>query len=177
MHKHSLAGSGRPGLLRELEEDLEFIRESGFRMIVTLTQRALPEECDVEGIELVHFPIADMGIPMPRKLAPVCARILDSMARERPVLVHCRAGLGRTGVVLACCLVEEGERAVDAVRHLRTINRYYIQNALQERFVEHYERFVEKRDAEADSRPSELDAEDRNTEPARSSRRARDRGS
>ena len=51
VHKHSLAGSGRPGLLRELEEDLEFIRESGFRMIVTLTQRALPEECDVEGIE------------------------------------------------------------------------------------------------------------------------------
>ncbi len=144
VHKHALAGSGRPGLLNELEDDLQFIRELGFRLIVTLTQRALPDECAEDQLELLHFPIPDMGIPMPRTLRPICARINATAHGGRPVLVHCRAGLGRTGVVLACCLVEEGLAPAEAIRQLRTINRYYIQNGLQERFVDHYARFIQQ---------------------------------
>ncbi len=144
VHERALAGSGRPGLLCEIEEDLEFIRELGFRLIVTLTEQALPEEYADDQIELLHFPIPDMGIPMPRTLQPICDRINAAVRDNRPVLVHCRAGLGRTGVVLACCLVEQGLEPSEAIQRLRTINRYYIQNGLQEGFINHYARFIQQ---------------------------------
>lgn len=139
-----LAGSGRPGLLRSEEEDMRFIRAAGIEVLVTLTEEPLAVPAVIYGLESIHFPVPDMGFPTPRECDQVCSRIGELLAAKRPVLVHCKAGLGRTGTMLACCLVEQGASADAAISRVRRVQSQYIQTAAQAAFVKHYEVFRSK---------------------------------
>ncbi|MDY7094441.1 MAG: tyrosine-protein phosphatase [Acidobacteriota bacterium] len=132
-----LAGAARPGLMGELAQDLEFLQKVGIEIVVSLTAEPLDLPTD-SGFQLIHFPIPDMGIATPRAVAGLCERLVPAMVEGRPVLLHCRAGLGRTGTVGACCLVSLGLDAGDAILHLRTQSRFYIQTTSQQHMVKHY---------------------------------------
>ena len=142
-----LAGSGLPGLLSDIETDLLWLQSAGFKHVVSLTEKPLVVEHPT-GLEFHHFPIADMGIPTPRATRRLCDFILRAIGRKEPVLVHCKAGLGRTGTVLACCLVSLGATAEEATTRLRCICSYYIQNQTQESLVRHYAEFLREQAAE-----------------------------
>jgi atypical dual specificity phosphatase len=139
-----LAGSARPGLLHPLEEDLRFLRRIGIGMVVTLTERPLPDRVREPGVglEWIHFPIPDMGVPTPRTAAGLVERAIEAISRGRPVLVHCHAGMGRTGTMLACVLVSLGSTPEQAVLEVRKRHPGYIQSACQERFIVHYSEHV-----------------------------------
>lgn len=132
-----VAGAGRPGLFAPLDEDLRWLEKAGIVHVVSLTEEALnaPESTR---LRFHHFPIPDMGIPTPRAAEALCRRVLAAVGRGEPVLLHCRAGLGRTGTMLACCLVSDGVPPRQAIERLRRISQHYIQSQAQERFVEHY---------------------------------------
>lgn len=136
-----LAGSGRPGLLGNLDTDLEYLRSAGIEMVISLTKEplALPDGCT---LTVLHFPIPDMGISTPRKTKDLCDFILDTISRRQSVLVHCKAGLGRTGTILACLLVSRGSKPENAIQRLRQLTPYYIQSQIQEKFVEHYAAYL-----------------------------------
>jgi len=139
-----LAGSGQPGLMRSAEEDWSFLHDAGVRLVVTLTENPLDPPPDAFGIQGLHFPISDMGIPAtPRHVNRLCDTILAAMDEGLPVLVHCKAGIGRTGTILACCLVALGRRPQEALVEVRRSNPAYIQTESQERFVVHYGAFLE----------------------------------
>ena len=53
--------------------------------------------------------------------------------------VHCLAGLGRTGTVLAAWLVFEGITAETALQRVRAIESQYVQSELQENILFAYE--------------------------------------
>lgn len=142
--KGLLAGSGKPGLLAPIEEDLSFLRDQGFRVIVTLTEKPLEIPVDDYGIVAMHFPIADMGFPMPRECDSIVSKIVEYTEQAMPVLVHCKAGLGRTGTVLACYLVAQGEGAERAITRVRIINPNYIQTPAQESFVRHFDLYKQR---------------------------------
>lgn len=149
-----LAGSGQPGLMSSVEDDWAFIRASGIRLIVTLTEQPLDPKPETFGIQGLHFPISDMGIPStPRAVDQLCQTILAAIDEGLPTLVHCKAGIGRTGTILACCLVALGRTPAEARFELRRQHQSYIQTDVQERFIEHYGAFLEKR--------SEIEAVDR----------------
>ena len=137
-----LAGSARPGLLDDLEKDLDQLRRLGIHLIVNLTETAQDPQVESWGFAGVHFPIPDMGTSSPRAVLPVCLQIRDSIEAKRPVLLHCKAGLGRTGMMLACCLTLLGEKAEIAIRRVRLVNPLFIQTPAQERFVAHFGEFV-----------------------------------
>lgn len=144
--ENRLAGSGRPGLLGPFEEDVAFIRRSGFGLMVTLTEQPSPA---IEGISPLHFPIDDMGIPTPRLCEAACRTIVAAIEDGTRVLLHCRAGMGRTGLMAACVLITLGSSAEAALAEVRRINPGYIQSAAQERFVSHYERHLRSQAASA----------------------------
>jgi len=138
--EEKLAGSARPGLLDPFAEDMAFLASRGVRWIITLTEQPLSPSATEFGFHEQHFPISDMGFPTPRSANELCSQIIERMERSEPVLLHCKAGLGRTGLMLACCLVALGKGAEEALNEVRKINPNYVQTASQESFIKHFER-------------------------------------
>lgn len=77
--------------------------------------------CQSHAIEFLRFPIQDRGIPPNR---PEANELINGIAGDlmggRNVLIHCRAGIGRTGLVAACVLIDLG---VDPHQSLQLVSR------------------------------------------------------
>jgi len=145
-----LAGSAQPGLLADLDADLDWLRAQGIARIVSLTAAPLQIPAGDPDFELIHFPIPDMGIPTPRACAGLCESLVEGLA-QRPVLLHCRGGLGRTGTIAACCLVELGRGPADALIEVRRANPNFVQTQTQAKFIEHYAAWIGSQDAPAEA--------------------------
>lgn len=146
-----LAGSAQPGLLEPLEDDLTFLVGLGATVLVTLTEVGPAPAWSAVGLEAVHFPIADMGIPTPRAAEGLCAALATMMASGRPVVVHCRAGLGRTGTVLAALLIYLGRTPAQALAEVRQQCRNYVQSDVQHAFLDHFAAHLQSQTTGADT--------------------------
>lgn len=69
-----------------------------------------------------RIPIRDMSIPTGEVMSSILEAIRTDLAAGRPVYFHCWGGIGRTGTVAACWLVEQGhacDRALEMLKELR----------------------------------------------------------
>src|ERR1700732_1869170 len=102
---------------------------AGVNCFLDLTQRDELPPYDVElplGVDYFRKPIPDHGIPQrPGHMAELLDCLRDALRSGRVVYLHCRAGIGRTGTVAGCLLVENG-LAGDAA--LGELNRLWQQS-------------------------------------------------
>jgi len=137
--KDRLAGMQRPGLLGDVDDELARLAGYGIKVLVSLTEEPFDAAKLAEfGIEGVHVPIPDMGAPTVGDAIDLCRRIAAWTESGRATALHCRAGLGRTGTLLAAALVFQGLDAVKAIERVRLVNPRYIQSDVQLRFVHEF---------------------------------------
>lgn len=136
--KDKIAGSGQPGLYSDMADDIDFLKRRNIDIIVNLTENENNSALAEAGFELIHFPIKDMYIPDLLKTYTICTKLKFSLEEGSSVLLHCKAGLGRTGTIQACLLVNHGRTAEEAVSEVRRSKPMAIQTQMQERFVYNY---------------------------------------
>jgi atypical dual specificity phosphatase len=134
-----LAGMGRPGLTGDLDSDLAAVAAAGVTLLVALTSEPVPAaRLRPFGLACRHFAIPDMGVPAVGPTARLCRDVERALGNGEAVAVHCHAGLGRTGLVLASFLVWLGMAPAAAIARVREVVPGYIQNRAQEEFVRRF---------------------------------------
>ena len=84
-----------------------------------------------------------MGVPEFNDLVFAIDFIRRRIEENKPVMVHCLAGLGRTGTLLACYLIKyENMSADDAVQKVREERPGSIQSFSQEEIIHKFQIFV-----------------------------------
>jgi atypical dual specificity phosphatase len=130
-----LAALGRP----EGPEALRWLRRQGIDVLISLTEDPPPRRgIDDAGLMLVHVPVPDMTAPTPEDLDTCLAAIDKAHRHGLGVAVHCEAGQGRTGVIIACFFVSQGMPAADAIRKVRRLRPGSIETKDQETAVREF---------------------------------------
>ena len=117
-----------------LEQDIIGCARLGINKIVSLLepneQLALGlarEEtlCRQHGIDYVNFPIPDHNVADTGSALKFATRLLENISSGQSIVIHCYAGIGRTGIIAGAILVRSGVSATEAISllsHARGIN-------------------------------------------------------
>jgi protein-tyrosine phosphatase len=140
--------SSMPGYYHPFKDEVEEARSLGISLTLRLTSDVETESKSPEYMDSIrrrllaweelHFPIADYGVPTdPEAFRSLVKKTASALEAGKRVLVHCAAGIGRTGVFAACLLIELGLDTGEA-RAAVTEAGSYAEDPRQLRFLEYY---------------------------------------
>ncbi|PPD15351.1 MAG: protein phosphatase [Methylobacterium sp.] len=119
-----------PGRTGNLAEDVEAIARWGANVVVSMTETSemathgaegLSHELARRGIAHHAFPVPDYGVPADRdtRWSPLSESLRENLKQGGAVLLHCLGGKGRSGMVAARLMAEQGVKPADALARVR----------------------------------------------------------
>jgi len=122
-------------------EELLWLRQQGIELLLSLTEERLRRDWTEEaGLLVFHQPLEDMEPPSQESLDRCVSVLGKALARKMPVGIHCEAGLGRTGTVLAAYFVSGGLTAANAIARVRRLRPGSVETEEQAEAVERFAR-------------------------------------
>ena len=138
--ENKLAGSAIPTSI----DEVQWVIEQGIKSIVTVREEPLDDEW-VKDVNYLHTMSNDMGVPKFTDLVSAVDFIHRRITNNEPVMVHCLAGLGRTGTILASYLVKYQKMSADeAIQKVREQRPGSIQSYLQEEIIFRFSKSLQR---------------------------------
>ena len=143
-----LAVAARPRGGDWLAEEMAAWRSSGVNTVFSLLTPEEEAELDLtneastvaaNGMRFLSFPIPDREVPHSQsELTEALRRLDQELSSGRNVALHCRQGIGRSGLVVACLLLTKGLDAETVVEHVSSARGTPIpETAEQRRWIDH----------------------------------------
>ena len=148
--RRGVDGGGRQWV-RTLDADLQAIQTWGASAVLSLVEThefarlGVPDFAQAIArtpLQWLQVPITDMATPGTATLAAWRTQgpaLLQALNEGQRVLVHCAAGLGRTGMLVAKLLVLHGVSADQAIDQVRSARPGTIETEAQAEWVRHGE--------------------------------------
>lgn len=144
-----LAVAGRPRGGDWLADEITRWKNAGVDRVLSLLTPAEQHELDLEdesnkvqahGMGFSSFPIEDRATPASRaNFATTIEQFDAALAAGKNVLIHCRQGVGRSGLVAACLLVAKGLVPDQAVKRVSAARGLSIPETAEQRsWIDHY---------------------------------------
>ena len=129
-----------PGASGDYGADLRIIRAWKPALVLSMTSIAELKACGAEtfardiaqdGVDWLHIPVPDFGVPAGLDWAPLHARLTAHFAQGDGVLIHCKGGCGRSGMLVLRAMISSGEAPEAALTRLRRIRPCAVETQAQ----------------------------------------------
>jgi protein-tyrosine phosphatase len=138
-----LAIVARPRGGEWLADDVRDWRQKGIEIVISLLTNSenqdlgLTQEaatCAAQGIAFVAFPIADRAVPPSlREMRQLVETVTKQLTQGKNVAIHCRQGVGRSGLLAATLLVDTGTPVVRAFAQIETARGCQVPDTAEQR--------------------------------------------
>jgi len=144
-----LAITPRPRGYDWLVGDIRLLKRAGVDVLVSALSpyetedMGLLEEsqcCQNYGLEFLSFPIEDRSVPTSfSEFDGLLNSLTDHLRKGKAVGVHCRAGIGRSSMIVACALLRDGLSVDSAFRAIQDARGCSVPDTAEQRqWVERY---------------------------------------
>jgi ADP-ribosyl-[dinitrogen reductase] hydrolase len=141
---------------RDIDTDIATIKTWGANYVISLLEDHEYKELGVEDLpgkmidefgRWLSLPICDKGVPDEEWMQSwkyYKSRIIGELVHGRRILIHCKGGFGRTGLVAAMLLMAVGLNSYQAIALCRTVRANAVENRDQENFLHNLNHKVAK---------------------------------